>query len=153
MTEWKSTNPTLSSSQSSIAAMKNFLANGRLTPLDSRCGKISYLWIKFLNNDYIGLAFWWLFQTVHCPKVYRFYEIYHTKCNGENAEYFVFLYMLCYTRISKIWITFLDRVQWASSTFLSAQRWNFTYHTSSLSCPTHGKKFCTIRKDEYALAL
>ena len=25
--------------------------------LDSRCGKISYLWIKFLNNDYIGLAF------------------------------------------------------------------------------------------------
>ena len=29
MTEWKSTNPTLSSSQSSIAAMKNFLADGR----------------------------------------------------------------------------------------------------------------------------
>ena len=35
MTEWKSTNPTSSSSQSSIAAMKNFLADGRLTPLSS----------------------------------------------------------------------------------------------------------------------
>ena len=33
MTEWKSPNPTSSSSQSSIAAMKNFLADGRLTPL------------------------------------------------------------------------------------------------------------------------
>ena len=33
MTEWKSTNPTSSSSQSSIAAMKNFLADRRLTPL------------------------------------------------------------------------------------------------------------------------
>ena len=35
MTEWKSTNLTSSSSQSSIAAMKKFLAEGRLTPLSS----------------------------------------------------------------------------------------------------------------------
>ena len=35
MTEWKSMNPTLSSSQSSIAAMKNFLADWRLTPISS----------------------------------------------------------------------------------------------------------------------
>ena len=35
MTEWKSTNPTSSSSQSCIVAMKNFLADGRLTPLSS----------------------------------------------------------------------------------------------------------------------
>ena len=35
MTEWKSTNPTSSSSQSSIAAMKNFLADRRLTPLST----------------------------------------------------------------------------------------------------------------------
>ena len=35
MTEWKSTNPTSSSSQSSIDAMKIFLADGRLTTLSS----------------------------------------------------------------------------------------------------------------------
>ena len=35
MTEWKSRNPTSSSSQSSIASLKNFLADGRLTPLYS----------------------------------------------------------------------------------------------------------------------
>ena len=33
MTEWKCMNPSSSSSQSSIAAMKKFLADGRLTPL------------------------------------------------------------------------------------------------------------------------
>ena len=33
MTEWKSMNPPSSSSQSSIAAMKNFLADGRLRVL------------------------------------------------------------------------------------------------------------------------
>ena len=35
MTEWKSMNPTSSSSQSSNAAMKNFLVDGRMTPLYS----------------------------------------------------------------------------------------------------------------------
>ena len=35
MAEWKSTNPTLSASQSSIASMKKFLEDGRLTPLSS----------------------------------------------------------------------------------------------------------------------
>ena len=44
MTEWKITNPTSSSSQSSFAAMKNFLADGRLTPLSSPPPPLYTLW-------------------------------------------------------------------------------------------------------------
>ena len=81
MTEWKSINPTSSSSQSSIAAMKNFLADGRLTPLSSNPLPPHTLWRTIRQPRPAGHGKWgW---SEGAPGQYQSGQHYY---RGRNAE-------------------------------------------------------------------